>query len=163
LRTLRGYTAIGKFPVNSLNESVEFSPIDETADAVLKLSATNSSTVFHACNSHRIYMGDVIYALRECGFNIDIVQAEEFEKAVSDYASSHENSDAVSGLIAYASRDDSKIYTIDYNNSFTTEVLYRLKFKWNITDDNYLKNAIKALDNLNFFDDKYFCSKKENN
>jgi thioester reductase-like protein len=164
LRTLRGYTAVGKFPVNSLNESVEFSPIDETAEAVLKLAATDkSATLFHACNSHRIYMGDVIYALRECGFTLDIVPSEEFEKAVTTYAATHENSDAVSGLIAYASREDSKIYTIDYDNNFTTEVLYRLGYKWNITDDNYLKNAIKALDNLDFFGEKYFCNKKEDN
>jgi thioester reductase-like protein len=164
LRTLRGYTAVGKFPVNGLNESVEFSPIDETAKAVLKLAGTsNEASLFHATNSHRIFMGDVIYAMREYGFNIQIVSPQEFEKAVSDYASSHENSDAVSGLIAYASRDDSKIYTIDYDNSYTSEVLYRLGYKWHITDDNYLKNAIKALDNLDFFSDKYFCNKKEEN
>jgi thioester reductase-like protein len=162
LRTLRGYTAVGKFPINGLNEGVEFSPIDETADAVLKLAATNAGTVFHACNSHRIFMGDVIYALRESGFNIDIVSATEFESAVNEYAAKNENSDAVSGLIAYNSREDSKIYTIDYDNNFTTEVLYRLAFKWNITDNNYLINAIKALDNLDFFGDKYFCNKKEN-
>jgi amino acid adenylation domain-containing protein len=159
LRTLRGYVAVGKFPVNGLNESVEFSPIDSTASAVLKVAGTNTFTVFHASNSHKILMGDVVYAMREYGFNIDIVSGEDFEQAVSDYATEHEGSDAVSGLIAYASRDDSKIYTIDYDNSFTTEVLYRVGYKWPITDDSYLKNAIKALDNLNFFDDNFFSDK----
>jgi amino acid adenylation domain-containing protein len=160
LRTLRGYAAIGKFPMNGLNESVEFSPIDSTAAAVLKVAGTNSMfTVFHASNSHRIFMGDVVYAMRQYGFDIEIVSGNDFEQAVNDYAASNEGSDAVSGLIAYTSRDDSKIYTIDYNNSFTTEVLYRLGYKWPITDDSYLKNAIKALDNLNFFDDNFFSDK----
>jgi thioester reductase-like protein len=156
LRTLRGYAAIGKFPVNGLNENVEFSPIDSTASAVLKVAGTNSMfTVFHASNSHRIFMGDVVYAMREYGFSIDIVSEEDFEQAVSAYATEHEGSDVVSGLIAYASRDDRKIYTIDYDNSFTTEVLYRFGYKWPITDDRYLKDAIKALANLNFFDEAY--------
>ena len=160
LRTLRGYTAVGKFPVGGMNESAEFSPIDSTAAAVLKTAGTDKRfTIYHATNSHRIFMGDVIYAMREYGFNIEIVPDNEFVQAVGDYAARHENSDAVSGLIAYTSRDDSKIYTIDYDNSFTTEVLYRLGYKWPITDDNYLKNAISALDNLNFFDDNFFSDK----
>jgi hypothetical protein len=146
--------------MNGLNESVEFSPIDSTAAAVLKVAGTNSMfTVFHASNSHRIFMGDVVYAMRQYGFDIEIVSGNDFEQAVNDYAAANEGSDAVSGLIAYTSRDDSKIYTIDYNNSFTTEVLYRLGYKWPITDDSYLKNAIKALDNLNFFDDNFFSDK----
>ena len=36
-------------------------------------------------------------------------------------------------------------------NQFTAEALYRLGYKWPITDDAYLENAIKALDTLEFF------------
>ena len=160
LRTLRGYTAVGKFPLSGMNESTEFSPIDSTAAAVLKTAGTDKQfTVYHVTNSHRIFMGDVIYVMKEYGFDIEIVPDSEFVQAVGDYAAGHENSDAVSGLIAYTSRDDSKIYAIDYDNSFTTEVLYRLGYKWPITDDNYLESAIRALDNLNFFDDEFFSDK----
>ena len=155
LRTLRGYTAIGAFPMSGMHEGAEFSPIDVTAAAVLKLASTNSKfTVFHACNSHRIYMSDVIYAMNNHGFKINIVSDDEFEKLVSEYASAHEGSEAVSGLIAYTSRGTTRIYEIDYVNDFTTQILYRLGFKWPITDDSYLENAIKALDNLEFFDDE---------
>lgn len=160
LRTLRGYAAVGKFPVGGMNENTEFSPIDSTAAAVLKTAGTDKRfTVYHATNSHRIFMGDVIYAMKEYGFEIEIVPDREFLRAVGDYAAEYENSDAVSGLITYTSRDDSKIYTIDYDNSFTTEALYRLGYKWPITDDKYLENAIRALDNLNFFDDDFFSDK----
>ncbi len=154
LRTLRGYSAIGAFPMSGMHEGVEFSPIDITAAAVLKLAPTNSKfIIFHACNSHRIYMSDVIYAMKNHGFKIEIVPDDEFEKLVNKYASAHEGSDAVSGLIAYTSRGTTSIYELDYVNDFTTQVLYRLGFKWPITDDSYLENAIKALDNLEFFDD----------
>ena len=155
LRTLRGYTAIGAFPMSGMHEGAEFSPIDVTAAAVLKLASTNSMfTVFHACNSHRIYMSDVIYAMNNHGFKINVVSDDEFEKLVNEYASTHEGSEAVSGLIAYTSRGTTRIYELDYVNDFTTQVLYRLGFKWPITDDSYLENAIKALDNLEFFDDE---------
>jgi len=159
LRGLRGYAAVGAFPMGGMNESTEFSPIDETAAAVLKLAGTGRKfTIFHACNNHRIFMSDVIYEMRDRGFDIKIVPDNAFIEAVNAYAAEHETSDAVSGLIAYTSRNEEDIYTIDYNNAFTTEVLYRLGFKWNITDNKYLASAIKALDGLNFFDDDFFTA-----
>ena len=153
LRGVRGYVAVGMFPVSGMNESAEFSPIDSTAAAILRLAGTDKRfTVYHACNSHQIYMGDLIYAMRNHGFDIQIVKDAEFEQAVKEYAATHEDSDAVSGLIAYASRDEEEIYTVGYTNQFTTEVLYRLGYKWPITDDHYLENAIDILDGLGFFE-----------
>ena len=153
LRGVRGYVAVGMFPISGMNESAEFSPIDSTAEAILKLAGTDKKfTVYHACNSHHIFMGDLIYAMQNHGFEIQIVSDEQFDKGVNDYAASHEDSEAVSGLIAYASRDEDQIYTVGYKNQFTTEVLYRLGYKWPITDDNYLEHAIDALDKLGFFE-----------
>lgn len=53
-------------------------------------------------------MGDLIYAMRKHGFDIQIVKDAEFEQAVKGYAAAHENSEEVSGLIAYASREEEK-------------------------------------------------------
>ncbi len=153
LRSLRGYKAVGKFPMGSMHEIAEFSPIDSTALAVLKLVQTDRRfTVFHACNSHQIYMADLIYAMRNYGFKIDIVKDEEFEEAVKEFAKNSKDSDAVSGLIAYTSHNENEIYTMEYSNRFTAQVLYRLDYKWPVTDDRYLESAIEALDRLAFFD-----------
>lgn len=154
LRTLRGYKAVGAFPMTSMGENAEFSPIDSTAAAVLKVSGTGRGfTVFHCCNNHRIFMSDVIAVMNECGFGIDIVSDAEFEKRVNDYAAEHDDTSAVSGLIAYLSRDENDIYTIDYNNTFTSNVLYRLNYRWPITDSSYLKKVIIALETMGFFDE----------
>ena len=153
LRSLRGYQAVGKFPIGGMHEVTEFSPIDSTALAVLRLVQTDRRfTVFHACNSHHIYMADLIYAMRNHGFKIDIVEDEEFEEAVREFAKDSKDSDVVSGLIAYTSHNENEIYTLDYSNRFTAQVLYRLDYKWPVTDDRYLESAIEALDRLAFFD-----------
>ena len=152
LRSLRGYKAVGKFPISGMHEVTEFSPIDSTALAVLKLVQTDRRfTVFHACNSHHIYMADLIYAMRNYGFEIDIVRDEDFEEAVKEFAKNTKDSDAVSGLIAYTSHNEEDIYTMEYSNRFTAQVLYRLDYKWPVTDDRYLESAIEALDRLAFF------------
>ena len=153
LRSLRGYKAIGKFPMGGMHEIAELSPIDSTALAVLKLVQTDRRfTVFHACNSHHIYMADLIYAMQRYGFRLDIVRDEEFEEAVKEFAKNGKESDAVSGLIAYTSHNENEIYTMEYDNGFTAQVLYRLDYKWPVTDDRYLESAIAALDRLAFFD-----------
>lgn len=152
MRALAAYKTLGCFPMGMMHAPAEFSPIDSTALAVLKLAASDGGfTVFHAYNSHRIYMSDVIYAMRSYGFAIRIVPDDEFERVLHETAKEGEKSDAVLGLIAYASDDEERRYELKSDNLFTAEALYRLGYKWPITDDRYLENAIGALDGLEFF------------
>jgi hypothetical protein len=99
-----------------------------------------------------VQLGDVIYAMREHGFGIRIVSDEYFAQMLADYSATHEGSDAVSGLIAYASHDTQSACYLGYDDTFTTRALYRLGWKWPITDDAYLKGAIAKLDDLGFFE-----------
>ena len=60
MRTLRGYVALGKFPVSMMDMPAEFSPIDSTAEAIVRLSASDGEfSVFHAYSSYLIQMADV--------------------------------------------------------------------------------------------------------
>ncbi|MGN0342742.1 MAG: amino acid adenylation domain-containing protein [Roseburia sp.] len=156
MRILRGYAAIGKFPVSGMDESEEFSPIDCTAEAIVRLSGTNSEfTVFHACNSHRVQMGDVIEAMNHCGLKIEVVTDEEFAKGLTEALADEQTNMLVSGLISYLSSDSQNtVKYIDYDNRFTIKILYRLGYKWPITDGKYLGNAFMALKTLGFFDGK---------
>lgn len=153
MRALNAYKTLGQFPIGGMHALAEFSPIDSTAAAVLTLaSGKNDFTVFHAYNTHRIYMSDVIYAMRAYGFEIEIVSDEVFADTLKAAAAQEEKSEAVLGLVAYASDDENRRYEILSENQFTAEVLYRLGYKWPITDDTYLENAIRALDTLEFFE-----------
>lgn len=153
MRTLNAYRMLGQFPIGSMHAPAEFSPIDSTAAAIITLAASeNEFTIFHAYNSHKIYMSDVIYAMNQYGFKIEVVPDETFEETLRIAAGQEHKSDAVLGLIAYASDDENKRYEIKAENRFTVEVLYRLGYKWPITDDRYLKHTIRALDTLGFFE-----------
>lgn len=154
MQQLRGYKIIGKFPITAMDAPVEFSPIDSTAAAILRLSGTNREfSVFHPYNNHVIFMSDVIYAMKKYGFKIDVISEDEFQKSMLATMEDEKSNQAISGLIAYLSSDThSKFYWIDSNNKFTTEVLYRLDYKWPIISDDYMKQSIKALEGLNFFD-----------
>ncbi|AFA48651.1 non-ribosomal peptide synthetase [Acetobacterium woodii] len=154
MRGLKGYKILKKFPVSAMNQPVEFSPIDATAHAILKLAETNPDfTVFHPYNNHNVFMADVLQEMNAYGFDIAVVNDEEFEAALKAGMADPEMAPAISGLIVYLTSDTvNTVYPIDPNNQFTTEVLYRIGHSWPITNETYMHKSIQALDGLGFFD-----------
>ena len=153
MRQLRGYKVLGAFPMSMMNSPAEFSEIGMTAEAILRLSGTDSKfTVFHPCNNHLVTMADVIYIMQEHGFQIDVVSDAVFQQKLNAAAEDPAFSDAVGGLIAYMNNDTSVTRCmLDASIRYTTEALFRLGFKWPITSPNYLHNMISALDELGMF------------
>ena len=58
----------------------------------------------------------------------------------------------VSSLLTYSSSDHHVHTFIKSDNTFTIKALYRLGFKWPITDGNYLGRVIEGLASLGYFD-----------
>ena len=163
MRSLRGYAAIGAFPISMLAEPVEFSPIDKVAEAVRLLAGTpDQFTVFHAVNGHWIEMGDVVAAMNEEGLYIDNVSDEEFSYRLSQAMKNERKNMLVSGLISYLSSDSETVRSyVSVEYRFTKNALYRLGFRWPLTDDSYLRGAIRALMSLGFFEGLQSRSNKE--
>ena len=156
MRTLRGYVALGKFPVSLLDTPAEFSPIDSTAEAIVKIAgARGDFSVFHAYSSYVIQMADVVEQMNSLGIAIETVSDEEFEVSLQKALEDERKNELISGLIAYlpGAQETGGAY-IDADNGFTTKILYRLGFKWPMPDKDYLRIALKALETLGFFDGK---------
>ena len=150
MSTLRAFYVLEKFPFSSLQQPAEFSPIDCTADAVVTLAAAkNGFSVYHAFNNHLVTMGDVIYAMKNYGFHIDIVSDEEFAKTLSAAAAEEEKSQDVLPLVAYDNKTN--IREVGANSTATMNALFSCEFKWPMIDDEYLLKSIEALDMLMFF------------
>ena len=152
MRDLRSYAVIGKFPVSLMDEPTEFSPIDETAHMIVTLADTNAEfTVFHAVNSHRVQMGDVLQAMNDYGIKVDVVTDDEFDAALAEAMKDEQKNVLVSNLIAYNEGGEHSVDEIDHDDTFTVKALFRLNCRWHITYYNYIRNAIAALDTLGFF------------
>ena len=153
MRDLKGYATLHCFPVNSMDATVDFSPIDEVAKTIILLSKTPQKfTVFHSANSHMVEMGDIIYVLNELGFDIKVVPDEVFLENMKRMMMDDTKSMLVSSLISYSSSDMHTHAFIGSDNEFTNKALYHLSYKWPITDYEYLKNAIISLQTLDFFE-----------
>ncbi|MCR4561907.1 MAG: amino acid adenylation domain-containing protein [Bacilli bacterium] len=153
MRNLKGYVTLHKFPVNSMDETIDFSPIDEVAKSIILLSRTPAKfTVFHAANSHMVEMGDIIYVLNELGYQIEVVSDEDFMNSMKEMMMDDTKAMMISSLISYSSSDMKTHRYIGSDNEFTNKALYHLGYKWPITDYSYLKNAIVSLASLGFFE-----------
>ena len=153
IRSLKAYRVLGCFPVSACDQTVDFSPIDEVAESILRLSETDSRfTLFHCANVHEVQMGDVIEAMNRCGFRIDIVRDREFNERLNEMIQDESKNMLVSGLLTYSSGDNVEHREIRTDNTFSVRALYRLGYKWPITDEAYLVRVIESLDSLGFFD-----------
>ena len=153
IRSLKAYRVLGCFPVSSCDQTVDFSPIDEVAESILRLSTADGKfTLFHCANAHEVQMGDVIEAMNRYGFRIDVVNDKAFSEKLNEAIADESRSMLVSGLLTYSSSDNRLRRYIKTDNTFSIKALYRLGYKWPITDEAYLLRVIESLDSLGFFD-----------
>ena len=154
MNSLKAYKALGAFPIDMADESIDFSPIDEVAKTILLFAQTPKEfTVFHAANSHEVEMGNVIAAMNEYGFKIDMVDMDVFQSRLNEFIQDESKSEKVSSLLSYESSDKNRISTfILSNNTFSIKSLYRLGYKWPITNEKYIQSMVEALATLGYFD-----------
>ena len=153
MRSLKGYKALEKYPISALDQVTDFSPIDETAKTILLLAQVPKKfTVFHSFNSHTVQMGDVVDAMDLAGLHMDKVNDKEFNESLKKAMADPKKSVIVSTLLNYNSSDNLSHECIQGDPTFTVKALYRLGYRWPITDFDYLIRAIKSLDSLDFFD-----------
>ena len=154
MNTFRAYQALGAIPYDALDATVEFSPIDVTARAVLALSETPEECLcFTPLNNHRPRLGDVVRALNETGHPIRGVEDDAFAQALAEALADEAKSEAVGSLIAYQSGDKNirEIGLESIDNSHTTRILARLGFSWPETGALYIRRFLEKLDQLRFF------------
>ena len=151
---LRAYLDIGAYPYSMMNYPVEMAPIDETAEAIVKLCSTpDKCCVFHPFNNHYVPLGDVILQMRDMGMHIKLVEDDVFLEMLAKAQSDPEKAAKLTTLLAYDNKDSSKtVEMISTDNEYTTQALYRLGFSWSMTSRDYMSNFISALDGLGFFE-----------
>ncbi|MBR4555323.1 MAG: amino acid adenylation domain-containing protein [Ruminococcus sp.] len=151
---LRAFNLIGAFPYSMMNYPIEFAPIDETAEAIMKLCTTpDNCVIFHPFNNHFIPLGDIILRMKESGLDIRLSETDDFTACFDRVRNDRNKASMLTTLLAYDNKDSSKkVEMIRVDNDYTTQVLYRLGFSWSMTAESYITSFIDALSGLCFFD-----------
>ncbi|MCR5604961.1 MAG: amino acid adenylation domain-containing protein [Lachnospiraceae bacterium] len=152
---LKAFTLLKCAAYDQLDTTMEFSPIDAVAEAVVKLSRTpDECTLFHVFNNQNIFMEGIFHELNNLGYEIEYVEREDFAKAFREAQSDPEKAEALTSIIAYMELPDGR-ETVRFKRQceYTMQVLYRLGFAWPITTWDYIERFVSALRGLEYFEE----------
>ena len=151
---LKAFAMLGCASFDQLDKTMEFSPIDAVAKAVVILSGTpDDCTMFHVFNNQNISMEGIFHELGTLGYNIDYVEPEDFAKAFAAAQSDPNKASELTSIMAYMPAPGGKeSVRLTRQCAYTMQVLYRLKFAWPVTTWDYIERFVSALSGLGYFE-----------
>ena len=151
---LRSYSMLGCFPYQMIENQVCMGPIDVSCRAFLKLARTpKSCCLFNAVNNHTLPLGDIIRRMNAGGMDIRFVEYEEFSAAIAEAQKDPEKAAILQSMVAYmAPSQGRQVMNIPFTAHYTTQVLARLGFFWNASNERYGGDFINVLGGFSFFD-----------
>jgi thioester reductase-like protein len=135
---------------------MEFSPIDEVAQAILLLATTpRECVVFHPFNNHVQLLGDVVREMaKTLDVNIEEVEEDMFQQRLQEAGQDPQKAQVLQSMLAYKTTGKDVILGFQKYNPYTCNVLARLGFHWNTTSWDYVNRFVQAIASLDFFEDK---------
>ena len=151
---LRSYELLGCFPYQMIENQVCMGPIDTSCNAFLRLAKTpKECTVFNAVNNHTLPLGDIIRQMNEAGIPIRFVEYEEFAAALNEAQKDPDKAAILSSMTAYMNTaHGKKVVALPFESHYTTQILARLGFFWNASNERYVTDFINVLKGFRFFD-----------
>ncbi|MBQ2187944.1 MAG: amino acid adenylation domain-containing protein [Bacteroidales bacterium] len=148
------YNMLGCIPYELYEEQVEFSPINEVAHAIMLLSSTpKQNCLFHVYNSHSQFLGDVLSEFKNINGEFKFVEQDEYKEVLDLAMTDPEKAKNLSSLLAYQDlAHGKKVADVTLTNTYTTQVLHRLGFKWSATTWDYIDKMLEAISGLGYFD-----------
>ena len=148
------FNMLGCCPYDQYDNPTEFSPINETAKAIVLLATTpKECTVFQPYNTHTRLLGNVLQVLDKLGTKMQFVEPEAFGIAIQQAALDPQKAPLLTTMLAYQNiAHGQPMQIVDRNNAYTSQVLLRLGFQWTEPDNEYIGRMLTAISQLGFFD-----------
>ena len=92
--------------------------------------------------------------MRRQGLIVNQCLPDQFVKAFRKALQDQDQSENLSGLIAYRNLTEGHTLSeLKADNAYTMQALYRFQFNWPLVSEAYLTKFINSLESLGFFDD----------
>lgn len=153
-KRIKSFIEIGAFPKYLLPHSIELTPVDLAAEAIIKiLNYKSPCNVFHIYNTMLLSIKLLMETLNH-DLNIDILAVSDtmMKDILTGILADNNRKDILSGIIYDLDDDKNLIYTsnIRLNSDFTEKYLNKLDFKWRSIDKEYIIRYMKYLKKINF-------------
>lgn len=150
---IKSFINIGALSKELLSQKIEFTPIDECAEAIILLAKTKEydNKIFHLYNHNLVTLRYVVNVLKEMNFDLKILNDESFKNKIIEY--SREKTENVSAIVNDFDTSNLSLdynYTVNIRSDFTQKILKQLGFTWKKVDKEYIEKIIKYMKDVNF-------------
>ena len=146
---------LGMVPDYLLPIYAEFSPIDQTADGVIKIAQyADDQCVFHLNSNRPIYFDRLVEVLNQLGYRMDVVSGEKFNRTLQNLAKNSKTEYIYEAFQNDMNENGELVYdsNIRIRNDFTDWFMKKVGFEWAQIDFDYIKGYLEYFRNLGYFE-----------
>ena len=148
MNRLKSLLQIGMIPDYLMKDYLELTPIDYTAKAVLKIMqyTDKENIIYHIYNHNHVYVTELLKAMKNLGYEMNIVNSEEFKEKVKKIINS-KNSKILNTLVNDLDKDLNLNYdsNIKLKSEHSIKLLEKYGFKWPKITEEYIENVLKLI------------------
>lgn len=155
LNRLRAFLDIKMIPSYLYSFPVEFSPIDQTADGVVRIAQyADDQCVFHLNSNRPIYFDRLVEVLNQLGYRMDVVSGEKFNRTLQNLAKNSKTEYIYEAFQNDMDENGQLVYdsNIRIKNDFTDWFMKKVGFEWAQIDFDYIKGYLEYFRNLGYFE-----------
>ena len=150
---IKSMITLGVIQEEFLKHSLEFSPVDYCAKAIIKIIQDDTKfSVLHIFNHHFIKIDKLLQIMENLDEKIVPVTDTIFKEKVTAALRDKELKKDISGIIT--DLDENKllnlIHNIIPNSEFTQKYLRTLNFEWPIIDEEYIKKYLEYFKKMKY-------------
>ena len=153
LTRLKAVLDFGMFPDYLMNLYAEFSPIDKTAEGIIKIAQyAKQQNTFHLNSDRVIYFDRFLEILHQMGIAMQVVDGKTFYEALQKTMNRAGTAYIYEAVQNDLDADGQLVYdsNIRIENDFTVWFLKRVGFEWNKTDMKYIKGYIEYFRSIGY-------------
>lgn len=155
INRIKALFKLGVIPKNFLEHSIEFTPVDSCAIAIIKIIFDNPKfNILHLFNTNLITIPNLINIFSNLGYPLIGVSEQEFAQKIDEFLQNDELKDSISGIIPDldSKKNLNLISNVLPDATFTTQYLKTLGFEWPIIDSNYITKYLEYFKNIGYIE-----------
>jgi len=155
LTRLKAIADLGVYPRSLAWLPIEFSPVDDTARAVIRIAGhyDRVQLVYHAYHDKPILFGAFIKALKSAGIKMKPVSMKRFREELDKTANDPKTAHIFEAFVSDIGTDGelSLQSNIELSNSHTTQYLKQTGFSWQEVGMDYLRKYVEYFRGIGYF------------
>ena len=155
LTRVKAILEFGLFPDYLMSLYAEFSPIDKTAEGIVKIAQyADKQCVFHLNSNKVIYFERFLEVVHKLGISMEVVSGAEFNRALQETIKKSNTEYIFEAFQNDMDEQGELVYdsNIRIKNDFTLWFLEKVGFEWNETDMEYISGYVDYVRKIGYLE-----------